>query len=145
MSVPQMPQWETLMSMSMGVKGLGLKDDQIRFPFAACLSWPSQPWNSVGDVMTIGQCLVSGVKWERAALQGKIRLEPKAVCSLCRAWLHIIRLDRVVGDVMFADDGIRGITLLSSSATPRLELAILISMAVCVPSSELLGMNNGGK
>lgn len=37
--------------MSMSLNGLGLKDDQVMLPCAAFFSWPSQPWNSEGEVI----------------------------------------------------------------------------------------------
>lgn len=45
MSVPQMPQWETLTSMSVSVKGLGVKVVYVRGLVA---SWATQPWNVFG-------------------------------------------------------------------------------------------------
>jgi len=40
--------------MSMGLKGLGSKGDQVILPLAADLSWASQPWNWAGDVIVTG-------------------------------------------------------------------------------------------
>jgi hypothetical protein len=51
--VPQMPQWKTLMLMSMWLNGLSGKEDHAMVPEAVVLSWPSQPWKEVGDVMGV--------------------------------------------------------------------------------------------
>lgn len=53
MSVPQMPQWEIFMSMSVGRKGLGAKDSQERFPLAEEESWPIQPLKVEGDMENV--------------------------------------------------------------------------------------------
>jgi hypothetical protein len=60
MSVPQMPQCETLMSMSIGVNGFGVNVDQDMLPWAADASWPSQPVNLVGEVIVVVVVVVSG-------------------------------------------------------------------------------------
>ena len=50
MSVPQMPQCETRISMSVGVKGLGWKVVNVSGLVA---SWATQPWNvsDGGDIV----------------------------------------------------------------------------------------------
>ena len=48
-----MPQWLILMSMSIALKGLGVKADQVMVPWAAVLSWASQPWKEVGEAMVV--------------------------------------------------------------------------------------------